>query len=233
MHSDLEQAQREEVMKEFKNGHIDILVATDVVARGIDINDIRLVVNFDIPHDPSISTSPTTRRITFTASAVPPAGRMARGWRSRSSRPRSRPISGRSRTSWGKRCIRFPWIPRSARCPNMSPRNTVRVRRGGDARGDRRPSGSASGKRSFSALRSGSASRKRSFSTLRRGSVSRKRSFSTLRSGSASRKRSFSTLRSGSASRKRSFSTPELVQHAEKDLFPLPEEVQRLAKDLF
>ena len=52
MHSDLEQSQREEVMKAFKNGHIDILVATDVVARGIDINDIRLVVNFDIPHDP-------------------------------------------------------------------------------------------------------------------------------------------------------------------------------------
>ncbi len=52
MHSDLEQSQREEVMKDFKNGHIDILVATDVVARGIDINDIKLVVNFDIPHDP-------------------------------------------------------------------------------------------------------------------------------------------------------------------------------------
>ena len=52
MHSDLEQSQREEVMKDFKNGHIDILVATDVVARGIDINDIRLVINFDIPHDP-------------------------------------------------------------------------------------------------------------------------------------------------------------------------------------
>ena len=52
MHSDLEQAQREEVMKAFKNGHIDILVATDVVSRGIDISDIRLVINFDIPHDP-------------------------------------------------------------------------------------------------------------------------------------------------------------------------------------
>lgn len=52
MHSDLEQSQREEVMKEFKNGHIDILVATDVVSRGIDINDIKLVVNYDIPHDP-------------------------------------------------------------------------------------------------------------------------------------------------------------------------------------
>ena len=52
MHSDIEQSQREEAMKEFKSGHIDLLVATDVVARGIDINDIKLVVNFDIPHDP-------------------------------------------------------------------------------------------------------------------------------------------------------------------------------------
>jgi len=52
MHSDLEQSQREEVMKDFKNGHIDVLVATDVVSRGIDINDIKLVVNYDIPHDP-------------------------------------------------------------------------------------------------------------------------------------------------------------------------------------
>lgn len=52
MHSDLEQSKREEVMRDFKNGKIDILVATDVVARGIDITDIRLVINFDIPHDP-------------------------------------------------------------------------------------------------------------------------------------------------------------------------------------
>lgn len=52
MHSDLEQSEREQVMKDFKNGRIDILVATDVVSRGIDINDISLVVNFDIPNDP-------------------------------------------------------------------------------------------------------------------------------------------------------------------------------------
>lgn len=51
MHSDLEQAQRESVMHEFKAGHINILVATDIVARGIDIDDIRLVINFDVPHD--------------------------------------------------------------------------------------------------------------------------------------------------------------------------------------
>ena len=51
MHSDLEQAQREEVMHEFKAGRINILVATDIVARGIDIDDIRLVINYDVPHD--------------------------------------------------------------------------------------------------------------------------------------------------------------------------------------
>ena len=51
MHSDLEQAQREVVMHEFKAGRINILVATDIVARGIDIDDIRLVINFDVPYD--------------------------------------------------------------------------------------------------------------------------------------------------------------------------------------
>lgn len=52
MHSDLEQAKREQVMREFKNGAIDLLIATDIVARGIDIDNIRMVINFDIPHDP-------------------------------------------------------------------------------------------------------------------------------------------------------------------------------------
>ena len=51
MHSDLDQAQRDVVMREFKNGRIDILVATDIVSRGIDIDDIRLVINYDAPHD--------------------------------------------------------------------------------------------------------------------------------------------------------------------------------------
>ena len=51
MHSDLEQGAREEVMRNFRAGNIDILVATDIVARGIDIDDITMVVNFDVPHD--------------------------------------------------------------------------------------------------------------------------------------------------------------------------------------
>lgn len=52
MHSDLEQEQRESVMLDFKNNKINILVATDIVARGIDIDDIGLVINYDVPHDP-------------------------------------------------------------------------------------------------------------------------------------------------------------------------------------
>ncbi len=51
MHSDLEQSKRDAVMHDFKNGTIDILVATDIVARGIDIDDISMVVNYDVPHD--------------------------------------------------------------------------------------------------------------------------------------------------------------------------------------
>ena len=51
MHSDLTQPERDDVMFRFKSGKIDILVATDIVARGIDIDDIQLVVNYDVPHD--------------------------------------------------------------------------------------------------------------------------------------------------------------------------------------
>lgn len=51
MHSDLEQSERDEVMYEFRSSKIDVLVATDIVARGIDIDDIQLVINYDVPHD--------------------------------------------------------------------------------------------------------------------------------------------------------------------------------------
>lgn len=51
MHSDLEQSQRDDVMYRFKAGKIDILVATDILSRGIDVDDIRLVVNYDVPFD--------------------------------------------------------------------------------------------------------------------------------------------------------------------------------------
>ena len=72
MHSDLEQSQREEVILNFKNNKIDILVATDIVARGIDIEDIGLVVNYDVPHDPEdyIHRIGRTARAAATGSAV-------------------------------------------------------------------------------------------------------------------------------------------------------------------
>lgn len=51
MHSDLTQAERDDVMYKFKTGELDVLVATDIVARGIDIDDIQMVINYDVPHD--------------------------------------------------------------------------------------------------------------------------------------------------------------------------------------
>ena len=51
MHSDLEQKERDEVMLAFRNGKVDVLVATDIVSRGIDVDDIPLVINYDVPRD--------------------------------------------------------------------------------------------------------------------------------------------------------------------------------------
>ncbi len=50
--SDLDQKGRELVMREFANGKVQVLVATDVISRGIDIKDIQLVINYDVPPDP-------------------------------------------------------------------------------------------------------------------------------------------------------------------------------------
>lgn len=51
MHSDLDQKERETVMLDFRNGKVQVLVATDIVARGIDVDDIPLVINYDVPRD--------------------------------------------------------------------------------------------------------------------------------------------------------------------------------------
>ena len=52
MHSDLTQQERDTIMRDFRNGHINILIATDIVSRGIDIDDIQMVINYDTPRDP-------------------------------------------------------------------------------------------------------------------------------------------------------------------------------------
>lgn len=51
IHSDLEQKEREKVMLRFRNKEVQVLVATDVVSRGIDVENIDLVLNYDVPHD--------------------------------------------------------------------------------------------------------------------------------------------------------------------------------------
>lgn len=51
IHSDLDQQEREQVLLEFRNKQLTILVATDILARGIDVEDISMVINFDVPGD--------------------------------------------------------------------------------------------------------------------------------------------------------------------------------------
>lgn len=51
IHSDLEQSERNQVMLDFKNRKVQVLVATDIVSRGIDVDGIDLVINFDVPGD--------------------------------------------------------------------------------------------------------------------------------------------------------------------------------------
>ncbi len=51
MHSDLEQKERDEVLRDFKNNKVDIIVSTDLLSRGIDIDDIEMVINYDVPRN--------------------------------------------------------------------------------------------------------------------------------------------------------------------------------------
>ena len=62
LNGDMNQALREQTLERLKDGRLDILIATDVAARGLDVERISLVVNYDIPMDSSL---------TFTVSAVP------------------------------------------------------------------------------------------------------------------------------------------------------------------
>lgn len=52
IHSDLDQQQREETIRGFRSGRIEVIVATDLLARGIDIDEVMLVVNYDVPREP-------------------------------------------------------------------------------------------------------------------------------------------------------------------------------------
>ena len=54
LHGDLTQAKREKVLNEFRSGKTDVLIATDVAARGLDIDGVTHVINYDIPEDPEV-----------------------------------------------------------------------------------------------------------------------------------------------------------------------------------
>ncbi|MBR6277860.1 MAG: DEAD/DEAH box helicase [Bacteroidales bacterium] len=54
LHGDLSQAQRDNVMQRFRSKHLQILVATDVAARGLDVNDLSHVINYNLPDDPEV-----------------------------------------------------------------------------------------------------------------------------------------------------------------------------------
>jgi len=54
LHGDLSQAQRDHVMARFRAGHLQMLVATDVAARGLDVNDLTHVINYNLPDDPEV-----------------------------------------------------------------------------------------------------------------------------------------------------------------------------------
>jgi len=72
IHSDLEQNERENVLREFKNKQLTILIGTDVLSRGIDVEGIDLVVNFDVPPDPEdyIHRIGRTARAATTGTAI-------------------------------------------------------------------------------------------------------------------------------------------------------------------
>jgi ATP-dependent RNA helicase RhlE len=72
IHSDLEQNEREHVLREFKNKQLSILIGTDVLSRGIDVEGIDLVINFDVPPDPEdyIHRIGRTARAASTGTAI-------------------------------------------------------------------------------------------------------------------------------------------------------------------
>ena len=71
-HSDLEQAEREDILREFKSRQLPVIVGTDVLSRGIDVEGIDLVMNYDVPPDPEdyIHRIGRTARAASTGTAI-------------------------------------------------------------------------------------------------------------------------------------------------------------------
>jgi ATP-dependent RNA helicase RhlE len=130
MHSDLDQTEREEVMLAFRNRKLRILVATDVVSRGIDIDDIDLVVNYDVPHDPE----DYVHRVGRTARASR-TGRAMTFINEKQMRE-----FGRIEALIGYEVTKLP-LPEGARGPVYDPRSRAKEEGGGRGRGGGRRRG--------------------------------------------------------------------------------------------
>jgi ATP-dependent RNA helicase RhlE len=71
-HSDLEQAEREDILRAFKNKQVNIIIGTDVLSRGIDVEGISMVINYDVPPDPEdyVHRVGRTARAEMTGTAI-------------------------------------------------------------------------------------------------------------------------------------------------------------------
>ena len=100
LHGDMEQRDRDEVLVRFANRSCNVLVASDVAARGLDIDDLGAVINYDLPTDPDVYVH-----------------RIGRTGRAGRERPRAEPRARRARCR-----ARCDWKPRRARrCAGSAP----------------------------------------------------------------------------------------------------------------
>lgn len=129
IHSDLEQTEREQVLRDFKSGKIEMLIATDVVSRGIDINNIKLVVNYDIPHD----VEDYVHRIGRTA-----RGKAGKGLAITLISPEEQFKFSRIETFLGKTIYKIPIDPSLGEAPPYDPEK-FNPRKGKAGNGGRKP----------------------------------------------------------------------------------------------
>lgn len=155
VHSDLEQDKREQALLDFRNHKLKVLVATDVLSRGIDIEDIDLVVNFDVPND----GEDYVHRIGRTARAA------SEGTAYTLISPKEQHRFARIEELLGHEVTKAPVPPELG----PSPAYTPKARRSGDnGRGGRGPGGGGGGKRHKPGHKPGGGGKRRDSNPARR-----------------------------------------------------------------